>query len=126
MKPFDLEKAKAGAQVVQRCGRRARIVDFALKNEAYPLVVIYTDDMGREHLTEFSVEGKYYGDQNDDYRDLFMAPVKREGWVNIYRSAHGGAQDCYPQPLIFNTREEAIAAAYPSSLRATTRIEWGE
>ena len=126
MKPFDLEKAKAGAQVVQRCGRRARIVDFALKNEAYPLVVIYTDDMGREHLTEFSVEGKYYGDQSDDYRDLFMAPVKREGWVNIYRSAHGGAQDCYPQPLIFNTQEEAIAAAYPSSLRATTRIEWEE
>ena len=121
MKPFDLEKAKAGAPVVQRCGRPARIVDFAVKNEVYPLAVIYTDDMGREHLTEFSVEGKYYDNQNDDYRDLMMAPVKKEAWVNINRSRinpiGAGAGGVY------RSREEADRNAARDRL-ACIRVEW--
>ena len=86
MKPFDLEKAKAGAPVVQRCGRPARIIDFALKNKDYPLAVVYTDADGDEHVTEFSVEGNYYDAQSEDHRDLLMATVKKEGWLNVYPS----------------------------------------
>lgn len=86
MNPFDLEDAKAGAPVIQRCGRPARIVDFALQNEDYPLAVIYADEDGDEHVTEFSVEGKYYDHTSEDYRDLMMAPVKKTGWLNVYPS----------------------------------------
>ena len=123
MKPFDLEKAKAGAPVVQRCGRHARIVDFALKNEAYPLAVIYTDDMGREHLTEFSIEGKYYGNQSDTNHDLMMAPVKKECLVNLNKApdkpfgfAIGG---------IYATKEDADDMASPNRV-ACVHIEWEE
>ena len=123
MKPFDLEAAKAGAPVVQRCGHPARIVDFALKNEAYPLVVIYTDDMGREHLTEFSVEGKYYGDQSDDYRDLMMASVKKECWVNVNKAPDNpfgfGIGGTYA------TKEDADDMASPNRV-ACVNIEWEE
>ena len=127
MKPFDLAKAKAGAPVITRDGRKARILSFDICNRYYPLAAAFTNSDGDEGVVSLTNEGKCFAfTDKDSPSDLFMAPVKREGWVNIYRSAHGGAQDCYPQPLIFNTREEAIAAAYPSSLRATTRIEWEE
>ena len=127
MKPFDLAKAKAGAPVITRDGRKARILSFDLCNRDYPMAAAFTDSDGNEWVNTLTNEGKCFAfADKDSPSDLFMAPVKREGWVNIYRSAPGGAQDCYPQPLIFNTREEAIAAAYPSSLRATTRIEWEE
>lgn len=125
MKPFDLEQAKAGAPVITRDGRKARILSFDLCNRDYPLAVAFTYSDGNEWVNAYTNEGECLMGKVS-HNDLFMAPVKREGWVNIYRSAHGSAQDCYPQPLIFNTREEAIAAAYPSSLRATTRIEWEE
>lgn len=126
MKPFDLAKAKAGAPVITRNGCTARIICFdRADDDGYSLVALLQLDKGIERVTTHTDQGRYCKEPGNDY-DLFMAPVKREGWVNIYRSAPGGAQDCYPQPLIFNTREEAIAAAYPSSLRATTRIEWEE
>ena len=86
MNPFDLEAAKAGAPVIQRCGRPARIVDFALQNEGYPLAVIYADEDGVEHVIEFSVQGKYYDHTREDYHDLMMAPVKKTGWLNVYPS----------------------------------------
>ena len=76
MKPFDLEKAKSGAPVVQCCGLPARIVDFTMKNTEYPLAVIYTDDEMVEHVGEFSADGKYYNVRIEDDRDLVMAPVK--------------------------------------------------
>ena len=123
MKPFDLEKAKAGAPVLQRCGRPARIVDFALKNEAYPLAVIYTDDMGMENLTEFSVEGKYYAHPSVDYRDLMMAPVKKECWVNVNKAPDNpfgfGIGGTYA------TKEDADDMASPNRV-ACVHIEWEE
>lgn len=122
-KPFDLAAAKAGAPVVQRCGRPARIVDFALKNEDYPLAVIYTDDMGIEHVTEFSVEGKYYPHTSEDYRDLMMAPVKKEGWLNVYPSnvpsPVGVCSHIYPSQAAAD--EEA-----GKHRKACIRIEWEE
>ena len=122
MKPFDLEAAKAGAPVIQRCGRPARIVDFALQNEDYPLAVIYADEYGDEHVTEFSVEGKYYDHSSEDYRDLMMAPVKKEAWVNINRSrnpigaAAGG---------VYGSREEADRNAARARI-ACIHVDWEE
>lgn len=125
MKPFDLEKAKTGAPVQTRDGRAARIICFDRKGNNFSVVALVTDPDGKEYTHGYTSKGGYLLNRKSDF-DLFMAPVKREGWVNIYRSAPGGAQDCYPQPIIFNTREEAIAAVYQPSIRATTRIEWEE
>ena len=38
MKPFDLEKAKAGASICTRNGSKARIVCFDANNKRFPLV----------------------------------------------------------------------------------------
>ena len=122
MNPFDLEAAKAGAPVIQRCGRPARIVDFALQNEGYPLAVIYADEDGVEHVIDFSVQGKYYDYSREDYRDLMMAPVKKEAWVNINRSrnpigaAAGG---------VYGSREEADRNAARARI-ACIHVDWEE
>lgn len=123
MKPFDLEAAKAWAPVIQRCGRPARILDFALKNEDYPLAVVYTDEHNDEHVTEFSVEGKYYDHTSKDYRDLMMAPVKKTGWLNVYPSnvpsPVGVCSHIYPSQAAAD--EEA-----GKHRKACIHIEWEE
>lgn len=124
MKPFDLEAAKAGAPVIQRCGRPARIVDFNLKNGAYPLAVVYTDGYNDEHVTEFSTRGEYYrGTTAEDERDLMMAPVKKTGWLNVYpsnvTSPVGVCSHIYPSQ----------AAADQNALvtrKACIHVEWEE
>ena len=81
MKPFNLEAAKAGAPIVTRDGQPAKFI--AHVSEAHPsqrLVVLIDGGV----YTKFE-SGKYaaspaYVSDND----LFMAPVKRTVWVNLY------------------------------------------
>lgn len=88
MKPFDLEAAKAGAPLVTRDGRPAKFI--AHVEEAHPCqrLLVLIDGVVR---MEFD-NGKYLGlgglDGESD-SDLFMAPVKRTVWVNLY--GYGGA-----------------------------------
>ncbi len=90
MKPFDLEKAKAGAPVVTRDGRKARIVCFDIKNEDYPIGVVLEDRKGGEYLGCFTNQGRYNAnDLEQNVSDLFMAPVKTKYYIGIYRDEHG-------------------------------------
>lgn len=43
MKPFDLEKAKAGAPLCTREGFRARIICFDADNDRFPIVALIKD-----------------------------------------------------------------------------------
>ena len=84
MKPFDLAKAKAGAPVITRNGCTARIICFdRADDDGYSLVALLQLDKGIERVTTYTDQGRYCKEPGNDY-DLFMAPVKREGWVNIY------------------------------------------
>ena len=84
MKPFDLEAAKAGALVVTRDGKKARIICFDLNNGEYVLVVAFTPGNGREGIISTKKDGRHCTILDDSIYDLFMAPVKKEGWLNIY------------------------------------------
>ena len=82
MKQFNLEAAKAGAQVITRDKRKARIICFdrASSSGKYPLVVLieYCED---EQPIAYTMNGESRIIPNDD---LFMAPVKEERWINVY------------------------------------------
>lgn len=90
MKPFDLEKAKAGAKVVTRDGTRARMVCFDLKGrQPIGVAVEHRNEDGTviEVLRSCGKDGRYYTGtaQDEDTRlDLFMAPEKRYGamWIS--------------------------------------------
>ena len=67
MKPFDLEKAKAGAKLVTRDGREVTHFTYNVNNRSYPCAAkIY----GLEF--SFTKEGKYAG-ENLSQLDLFLA-----------------------------------------------------
>lgn len=118
MKPFDLEKAKAGAPVITRNGSAARIICFDRADaDTYPLVALLRLGEGIDRVTTHTDQGRYCKEPGNDY-DLFMGPVKREGWVNIYPDTtirHG----------IHASQDQAdMHAAYDRV--ACIRIEWEE
>ena len=81
MKPFNLEAAKAGAPLVTRDGRPAKFI--AHVGEAQPsqrLVVLIDGGV----YTKFESGGYSNSPAHVSPNDLFMAPVKRTVWVNLY------------------------------------------
>lgn len=84
MKPFNREAAKAGDPVIHRTGTPARIICFERADTKRPLVVLSTDEDSVEHVLTFREDGKYCAGGESSPYDLFMAPVKREGWANLY------------------------------------------
>lgn len=83
MKPFDLEKAKAGAKVISRRGFPARILCYDLQHDDYSLVVAIACRVnGTESIVMRRENGMGYTTP-DDF-DLFMAPEKCYGamWLD--------------------------------------------
>lgn len=123
-KPFNLEQAKAqnGEGLITRDGRPARIVCWDRKTtDNYPLVgVVTTSDGTTEYLQSYMPNGRKWGEDDSSRDDLFMAPIKREGWVNVY---NGGQ---YPLcGAVFATKEEADVEACSGRI-ACIHIEWEE
>lgn len=117
MKPFDLEAAKNGAPVVTRKGFPVRIICFDRKQQEYPLIALILYPSGEEAVVVYTGMGL---SGPKDF-DLFMAPVKREGWINLYQfgvNLRGG--------LVYKNRELAIKDVDDEALVATVRIEWEE
>jgi hypothetical protein len=119
MKPFNLERAKAGDPVITRDGLKVRILCFdrkwfgedtilglASKNEELELPAIW-------NLSGESIDGS--GD------NLFMAPVKKEGWINIWidRRRITGSQGP------FETEEIAKEIGRKGNY-CTVKVEWEE
>ena len=121
MKPFDLEQAKAGAPVITRDGRNARILSFDLCNRYYPMVAAFTDSDGDEWVNVHTNEGKCLMDK-DSPNDLFMAPVKREGWVNLYPPTMSSGV-LARATSVYATKGQAEVNASPTRI-ACIRIEW--
>lgn len=120
MKPFNLEEAKAGKPVCTRDGRPARIVEFNMKDENFPIIAIVSCDV-TEIVGTFTLQGSYYTDIKSP-KDLMMVTNKREGWVNVYKhpSKHLLGE-------IFNTKKEAKSKISGcDSCVDTVKIEWKE
>ncbi len=116
LKPFNLEEAKAGKPVCTRDGKPVRIVCFDYKEINYSLVglISYGDE---ESVSTFTEDGRWRFDQSLPHaNDLFMAPVKHEGWINIYPNGNCSS-------TIYSTEEEAKSYASDAAI-ATTKIEW--
>ena len=126
MKPFDLEKAKTGAPVQTRDGRKARIVCFDRKEVDFPLVALVIDlESELENLETYRVDGGYLavaGAVTDS--DLVMAPVKKEGWMNIY-SHDGSVFASVRGGPVFATKELADQNNTDNRI-ACMRVEWEE
>lgn len=86
MKPFDLKKAQMGHPICTRGGRNARIIctDCAGTLPIIALVELGSVEIACYYLTD----GKNASPSESTY-DLFLAPIKNIGYVNIYQLLAG-------------------------------------
>lgn len=121
MKPFNLEKAKAGAPVVTRDGRPARIICFDRIDDRYSIVALITEEKQKyEIINSYTLDGKCNIGENSLF-DLFMAPTKVKKYANIYK--HNGKNKIFG--FLHDTVKEAIDDKCDGCV-ATIPIEWEE
>ena len=88
MKPFNLEEylANPSKKVVRRDGRKVtRFLCTDAKGD-YPIVALVEKFSGSEMPISYTKEGENRIGAKS-VGDLFFAPEKHEGWVNIYKAA---------------------------------------
>lgn len=105
-------------KVVTRNGDTVKIHCTDFVDERYPIIARIEDASAS---ISFTKDGKYEYSRDTKY-DLFFAPEKHEGWVNIYRDFGLGVRNCR---CIFDSEEEALRNRDPEAI-ATVKIEWEE
>lgn len=125
MKPFDFEKAKAGAPVCTREGFKARIICFDANNNRFPIVALLKDsNSSNEYPVSLTKEGRFSDGEVDSSNDLLMEGIKKEGWINIYETV---SERCIG--VVHKSKEEAMRVKVNEkdvTYKATVRVEWEE
>ena len=128
MKPFNLEEylANPNRKIVTRDGRNVRIICTDRKDSDAPIVALVENEYAEgERGMCYTKEGKVYSDNLSNV-DLFFAPEKHEGWVNIYKEWSEGS-DRSLGARIYPTKEDAKKEGNKwSNYVTTTKIEWEE
>ena len=125
MKAFPLEEYLKNPErkVVTRDGRNARIMGTDAKRAYYPVLAL-VDKGSHEASIFYTKNGQYCFGEENSY-DLFFAPEKYEGWVNILKGTHDARY--IEHTRIFKTKEDAEKALECYSDYITTaKIEWEE
>ena len=122
MKPFNLKEyiKNPNKKVITRNGRPVKIV-YTDKKGMYPVVALIEYNNTYENVFAFTTDGRYSFVETDE-KDLFFAPEKQEGWINIYLDV---VNSSYVGTRIYKSKEEAensgkIWRGYVTTLK----IEW--
>lgn len=126
MKQFNLEEylANPSRKVVTRDGRNARIICTDAKGKYPVIALIEIENNNDEVISIFQKDGQFA--QNDICKeDLFFAPEKHEGYVNVYRDTDTGTTSL--GAVSYASRKEAEGIGkFADDYVATARIEWEE
>ena len=124
MKQFNLDEylANPSRKVVTGDGRNVRIICTDSKIRNYPIIALVEEPSRFENLFSYTEGGQMVSYEPLKKYDLFFAPEKHEGWVNIYRDFKIDELCCR---YIFPSEEEAKRNA-ASDIIATAKIEWEE
>ena len=122
MKKFNLQKylANPSQKIMTRDGRKVRILCTDMKNEQPVLALVTEGD--REDIHSYYQNGVWCNHFPENGLDLFFVPIKKEGWINIFRYK----TDLYTGD-VFKTKENAEKLGKLSKDYITTiKIEWEE
>ena len=122
MKEFNLQEylANPSQKIMTRDGRKARILCTDMKNKQPVLALVTEED--REDIHFYYQNGVWCNEFPNHKLDLVFAPVKKEGWINIFRCK----TDLYIGD-VFETKEAAEKMGKLSKNYITTiKIEWEE
>ena len=121
MKQFNLEEylKNPSRKVVTRSGKPVIIHCTNYESDG-PIIA---EVKGYNKSRSYQRNGRYYLYDDSNF-DLFFAPEKHEGWVNVFKSISNGN---YMGTLIFKSKEEAEKDVKDfSNCIATIKIEWEE
>lgn len=125
MKQFNLEEylKNPSKKVVTRDGRSVRIVCTDRKSKQnFPIIALIECFDGDEDFLCYPRDGKWPSCKNVD---LFFAPEKHEGWINVYRDRDTGTVSF--GAILYTSREEAEEVGKTDVYyAATAKIEWEE
>ena len=123
MKQFNLEEylEDPNKKVVTRDGRNVRIVCTDSQEGDHPILMLCSASDGIVGCFSCFPNGRRYVD-TDSCADLFFAPEKHEGWVNMYKTRSDGVQI----GQIYSSKEEAEMSRNDASYISTAKIEWEE
>lgn len=126
MKQFSTEEylKNPNRKVVTRDGKNARVICTDRVCSTHPvLALLFEDeDRDREEVYQYTSKGEYYSNASSPH-DLFFVPVKKSGWINLYKIN----SIVSPGPQAYNTKEEAKSAAgNRSDYISTIKIKWEE
>ena len=121
MKQFNLEEylKNPSKKIVTRDGRDVRIICTDFDNPDFPIV---GEIKGYKWPISYATNGMAIKERQLCC-DLFFAPEKHEGWINVYKRGKDG---CYCARSVFDSKEKALAAADNYDYISTIKIEWEE
>lgn len=123
MKEFSLEEylKNPNRKVITREGMNVRIICTNKKGDNYPILALCLMNNGSERLSSYLPNGKEYLN-TDSYRDLFFAPEKYEGWVNLYK---GNAYYYLGSTIFYLSESEAKKCIVKNcDYVGTIKVEW--
>ena len=126
MRFFNLDEylQKPSLKVVTRDGRAVRIICTDAKGDEPIIALVYNNIREEENVYTYNRDGYFYGD-NDSCLDLFFAPTKKEGWLNLFKDKEINYP--YIPGIIHDSEEEAKEAIKGDpDFIATIKIEWEE
>ena len=120
MEKFSLDEylKNPSRKVVTRDGCPVRILCTDKKSYNEQIIGLIMGDNGMEFISTWTQQGKSFFN-SDTPNDLFFAPERHEGWVNIYRGLNGD----YANGYVFDSEEKAKERG--GSI-ATVKVEWEE
>ena len=126
MKQFNLEEylKNPSRELITRDGRKVTKVLCTNAKSHFPIVAL-VESFDSENETAISYTSKGHLFDGADYNpDLFFAPEKHEGWINLYKNEDGIS---WISPNYFTSKEEAEKTGKECSGYITTpKIEWEE
>ena len=122
MKKFNLDEylKNPTRKLVTRDSRNVRIICTDRRDLNFPIVALIENGSRGELIYSYTKDGIYSNNVSTGY-DIFFAPEKHEGWVNVYEE---GANR-YLDGCICVTKEEAKRIRGYGYI-TTIKIEWEE
>lgn len=132
MKPFNLKEylKDPSRKIVTRDGRSVRIICTDCRMKLFPIVglLCLDNDNDEEEIISYNEDGRYFMSSADSERDLFFAPEKKEGWINIYKyttlTQHSSI--VADRSYVYSSKQDAFYSKDDKGYIDTIKIEWEE
>ena len=121
MKTFNVEEylKNPSRKVVTKEGKTVKRILCTDARGVYPIVAL-VDCGSYDNAIAYTKEGGFYANNEPSMNDLFFAPEKHEGYVNIYKNLMTGGMYC--DCNIYASKEDAEK----QHSIAIAKVEWEE